>query len=198
MVIVKWIATVFGHGIRTVCVCRSPPPIPFGVQSQGFIIHGPGCPPWSPPPPVVGPFFCPPYFNPQFGYGPPMNPGPMNFPPPLVPYNVANWLDYSNSNFTTSVTLCTHTIHQHTFSGHTHTSYCAGSAHHQHITCSQLSPSLALTSLHHYIVIYTVLYIALCIRHTVCWVLVLTADIYFTWTSGLYVMSLPVLCTLLV
>ena len=73
---------------------RSPPPLPFGLQTQGFIIPGPGCPPFSPPPPMVGPLLYPPYFNPQFGFGPPMTHGPMNFPPQamphLVPYNAAN------------------------------------------------------------------------------------------------------------
>ena len=77
----------------------SPPPLPFGIQTQGFIIPGPGCPPFSPPPPpLLGPFpFIPPQFNPGFGYGPPFFHCPMNisqFPPqgmpPLVPYNVAN------------------------------------------------------------------------------------------------------------
>ena len=82
--------------------------MPFGIQTQGFIISGPGCPPFSPPPPpgpMLGPLLYPPYFNPQFGYCPSLHPGgPMNFNfspptmPPLVPYNAANWLDHSNSN----------------------------------------------------------------------------------------------------
>ena len=78
----------------------SPPPLPFGIQTQGFIVHGPGCPPFSPPPPhLLGPFpFIPPQFNHGFGYGPPFFQSPMSVPqfplqqamPPLVPYNVAN------------------------------------------------------------------------------------------------------------
>ncbi|CAI7990366.1 hypothetical protein GBAR_LOCUS463, partial [Geodia barretti] len=86
-------------GADTIFSQHSPPPLPFGIQTQGFIIPGPGCPPFSPPPPpLLGPFpFIPPQFNPGFGYGPPFFHGPMNisqFPPqgmpPLVPYNVAN------------------------------------------------------------------------------------------------------------